>query len=122
MAESNTSVVKCWELRGCHGIQGLTAPMSEECPHARIDCYSPCPAECKYSAACSRPWHKTTSDFNLILNPDVDRMAAIKKQCYVCEHFLTHGPSVSERVSDAAHSIPDTATRDSSNSVTLHVF
>gem|GEM_PF-845934 len=113
-------VVACWAQRGCHGLKGLTDAMELECPHARQDCYSPCPAECKYTA-CSNPWHRTATDFNLILDETVDRFGAIKKNCYTCEHFLKHGPRVSDQ-SENSPVVPDAATRDSDDSFTIHLF
>ena len=112
--------VRCWEHRGCEGLMGLTHPMEEECPHNRRDCYSPCPAECKYTA-CSRPWHSKTSDFNLILDDTVDRFAAVKKNCYTCAYFLKNAPRVGERSAEGDF-VPDAATRDSDSSVTIHLF
>lgn len=121
VGESNGErFARCWEHRGCVGKMGLTDFMSEECPHSRQDCYSPCPAECKYTV-CSRPWHKTATGFDLILDPTVDRMAAIKQVCYTCEHFLKHGPRVGEGASDGRFK-PDAATKDSDSSVTIHLF
>ncbi len=118
-AEGEKRPVACWTLRGCAGLKGLTAPMEDECPHSRADCYSPCPAECQYTA-CARPWHRTATDFDLILDPTVDRMAATKKSCYTCEYFLKNGPRVGEGAS--AGPVPETATKDSSSSVTIHLF
>ena len=113
-------VKACWSLRGCHGLLGLTEAMEFECPHARTDCYSPCPAECKYTA-CSNPWHKTATDFNLILDDTVDRLSALKKNCYTCEYFLKYGPRISD-IRDDAPIVPDAATADSPDSVTIHLF
>lgn len=117
----STHIVRCWEYRGCHGLKGLTDLMEVECPHARDDCYSPCPVECKYTASCSRPWHETTGDINLVLDPSINRLAAIKKTCYVCKHFLTNGPRVGD---DSVNTgvIPETATPDANDRVTLHLF
>lgn len=112
--------VACWAYRGCSGLMGLTEPMEEECPHSRHDCYSPCPAECGYTA-CSRPWHRSTTDINLIFDETVDRMAALKKNCYTCSYFLTHGPRIGEGEGFEAP-IPDTATKDSESAVTIHLF
>ncbi len=112
--------VACWNLRGCAGLMGLVAPMQEECPHSRTDCYSPCPTECQYTV-CERPWHRTSSDFNLILDPTVDRMVAVKKSCYTCEYFLKNAPRVGEGASDGAL-VPDAATKDAAGGVTIHLF
>lgn len=117
---SDASPVQCWTLRGCSGLMGLEVALELECPHSRADCYNPCPAECSYTA-CSRPWHRMTSDINLIFDETVDRQAAIKKTCYTCAYFLKHGPRIHERVSDGV-SAPDTATKDSDSRVTIHLF
>lgn len=112
--------VACWAHRGCEGLMGLSAPMEDECPHSRSDCYAPCPEECKYTA-CRRPWHRTASDFNLILDPTVDRMAAIKRSCYSCEYFLKNGPRLDERGPES-RVVPEQATKESDGSVTIHLF
>lgn len=119
-ARLNHEPVACWAHRGCEGLMGLTRPMEQECPHSRDDCYAPCPAECGFTT-CTRPWHASTSDVGLILDPTVDRKAAIKKNCYTCSYFLTHGPRVGERASDES-AIPETATSDSAENVTIHLF
>ena len=115
------SSARCWETRGCDGLMGLTGPMSEECPHCRDDCYNPCPGECHYASSCDRPTHKVATDINLILDPSVDRYAAIKRTCYTCEFFLKHGPRVGEVVRDD-FVVPQTATSDSDSSVSIHCF
>lgn len=112
--------VRCWEKRGCYGITGLSDPMVEECPHARQDCYSPCPIDCVYAARCPRPWHKVATSVDLMLDVTVDRSAAIKKACQICEHFLTYGPRVGEDGSHA-NELPDRATT-SNDRVTVHFF
>lgn len=112
--------VACWTLRGCSGLMGLEDALENECPHSRSDCYNPCPAECSYTA-CTRPWHRMTSDINLIFDETVDRRAAIKKTCYTCAYFLTNGPRVDS--SDCSGSQePDAATLDSNSRVTIHLF
>ena len=112
--------VACWSLRGCSGLMGLEQALELECPHSRSDCYNPCPTECGYTA-CVRPWHKMTSNIDLIFDETVDRRAAIKKSCYTCEYFLKHGPRVQEGTLSGS-SVPDTATADSDSKVTIHLF
>lgn len=108
----------CWETRGCYGITGLKGYLCEECPHGRIDCYSPCTIECQF-AQCDRPQHKVATDFNLLLDTTVDRSAAIKEGCRVCEFFLTHGP----RMGEVEHrEEPDRLTRNSDTNATLQMF
>lgn len=112
--------VRCWEVRGCAGVRGLTDPLIEECPHSRSDCYSPCPIDCVYAARCSRPWHKVSSSPDLLLDVTVDRTAAIKKACQICEHFLTYGPRVGEDGS-TANVLPERATAGEGRT-TVHFF
>lgn len=73
----------CWQQRGCDD------EMQGRCPHNTPG--ESCPMECHF-AACDRPTHKPVTDINLMLNPDIDREAAVKEVCRMCEHFLTHGP------------------------------
>ena len=115
-----TQQKRCWELRGCDGIMGLCAPMSEECPHSRSDCYNPCPSECHYTS-CSRPTHVVATDINLILDDTVDRFAAIKQSCYMCEFFLKHAPRVGE-IDRSQTLVPETAISDSDSSVSIQCF
>ena len=110
----------CWSFRGCHGLKGLVEDMEVECPHARTDCYNPCPSECYYTY-CTNKWHRATSDFNLLLDDTVDRSAAIKRNCYTCEYFLLHGPRVSDGCRDLPV-VPDSASSQSSHDVTIHLF
>ncbi len=112
--------IACWSHRGCEGVPGVGGTMEEECPHNRQDCYSPCPQECNYTV-CSRPWHHTTSDIDLILDTTVDRYAAVKRNCYMCEHFLKYGPRVGSQKS-GENVIPETATSEGSDDVTIHLF
>lgn len=111
----------CWSFRGCHGLRGLVEDMESECPHARRDCYNPCPSECFYTA-CTNKWHRTTSDFNLLLDDSVDRSAAIKRNCYTCEYFLVHGPRLGQDESIDWPLVPGSASSDSSHDVTIHLF
>ncbi len=113
-----TPKIRCWEHRGCEGIVGLNDELSQECPHGRTDCYSPCTIECQF-AQCRNPWHKVATDFNLLLDTTVDRSAAIKEGCRACEFFLKYGP----RIGEVEHrERPDTATLNASDSVTLQIF
>ncbi len=109
---------RCWERRGCEGITGLEGPLSEECPHGRTDCYSPCTLECQF-AQCHRPTHKVATDFGLLLDTTVDRSATIKEGCRVCEFFLKNGP----RIGEVEHrERPDTLTRNTDSNATLQIF
>lgn len=110
--------IRCWEHRGCEGITGLVDELSSECPHGRTDCYSPCTIECQF-AQCDHPWHKVSSDFNKLLDTTVDRSAAMKEGCRVCEFFLTYGP----RVGEVEHrDAPDDLHRNSETNVTINFF
>ena len=75
----------CWEMRGCDD------EMQSRCPHNIPG--EPCPADCHF-AACHRPTHKVATDFNVLLNPDLDYGASVKQVCRVCEFFLTNGPGI----------------------------
>ena len=77
----------CWELRGCD------EEMQSRCPHNTPG--EACPMECHY-AACDRPTHASTTDLDLLLNPDRDYSAAVKEVCRLCEHFLKNGPELAE--------------------------
>lgn len=85
----------CWEMRGCADDQ----EMLERCPH-NVPCEL-CPADCHF-AACFRPTHKVATDFNLLLNPQLDYDAGIKEICHFCEFFLTHGPCLTSETSHAS--------------------
>ena len=77
------SLKKCWEQRGCD------SEMQSRCPHNQPG--EPCPADCQF-AACFRTAHKVATDFNIILNPDLNYEAAVKQVCRICENFLLNGP------------------------------
>ena len=81
-------MAQCWERRGCD------EEMMSRCPHNIPG--EPCPADCRF-AACTRSTHEVCQDFNKLLNPERDYDAAIKEVCRFCEHFLEHGPNVSDR-------------------------
>ena len=74
----------CWEQRGCD------AEMQSRCPHNTPG--EPCPAECHF-AACERPTHVITTDFELLFRPDLDREVSVKDICSFCEFFLKNGPA-----------------------------
>ena len=38
-----------------------------------------------------------------MLNPERDYDAAVKEVCRFCEHFLVHGPDMSERSAEERH-------------------
>ncbi|VWM05225.1 Uncharacterised protein [Collinsella sp. AK_207A] len=85
-------VVMCWTVRGCAGLWGPTgASMEDDCPHNVPGRYSPCPSTCAYTR-CQRPWHREATSVWDLLDPDVDRMGAIKEECRHCLHFIHHGP------------------------------
>lgn len=79
----------CWEIRGCEGPNNNF----DHCPHYMKG--SICPKDCQFSW-CERKTHKATTDIMLLLDPDVDRRAAIKEYCYSCEFFLKHAPRMAE--------------------------
>ena len=81
-------MAQCWERRGCD------EEMMSRCPHNIPG--EPCPCDCRF-AACTRSTHEVCQDYNKLLNPERDYDAAIKEVCRFCEHFLEHGPNVSDR-------------------------
>lgn len=84
--------VQCWTVRGCAGIWGPTGDyMEDACPHNIPDRYSPCPSTCAYTR-CQRPWHREAVTLDDLLDPDVDRMQAIKEECRHCLYFIKRGP------------------------------
>lgn len=78
-------MAKCWETRGCDD------EMQSRCPHNVPG--APCPADC-LNTMCDRPTHHTVDPLDALMNPDVDRSAAIKEVCLFCEFFLTNGPKI----------------------------
>lgn len=84
--------IQCWTVRGCAGIWGPTGDyMEDSCPHNIPDRYSPCPSTCAYTR-CQRPWHREAVTLDDLLDPDVDRMQAIKEECRHCLYFIKRGP------------------------------
>lgn len=81
----------CWEMRGCDD------EMQSRCPHNQPG--EPCPADCHY-AACHRETHAVATDFELLLNPELDYEASVKEVCRFCEFFLSRGPALADRASD----------------------
>jgi hypothetical protein len=75
----------CWELRGCDD------EMQSRCPHNIPG--EPCPPDCHY-AACSRPTHDPVNPLDALMNPEIDRQAAIKTVCRTCRFFLSRGPKI----------------------------
>jgi len=73
--------------------RGCDPEMWERCPHAVPGVFSPCPADCCYTA-CDKPQHKVATDLDILLDPNVDRRAAMKEQCMFCEFFLTTAPRI----------------------------
>ena len=85
----------CWTIRGCEGSENNYG----HCPHAMLN--GRCPVDCAFTE-CDRPTHKVASGL-MLLDPDIDRSAAIKECCCICEFFITHGPKIKQA---------DTATED----------
>lgn len=83
----------CWEMRGCDD------EMQSRCPHNQPG--EPCPADCHY-AACHRETHAVATDFELLLNPELDYEASVKEVCRFCEFFLTNGPAHADRTGDSS--------------------
>ncbi|MDR0350387.1 MAG: hypothetical protein LBH64_02405 [Coriobacteriales bacterium] len=79
------STASCWQERGCD------AEMASRCPHATSSADGLCVAECAYTA-CQRGQRKVTANFMLLLDPSVDRTAAIKENCLNCVFFLQNAP------------------------------
>ncbi|MEF9925522.1 MAG: hypothetical protein RR917_04315 [Eggerthellaceae bacterium] len=81
------ATASCWALRGCD------EEMMDRCPHNIPG--EPCPADCHF-AACHRGTHKVATDFNLLLNPELNYNASVKEVCHFCEFFLKNGPAATE--------------------------
>jgi hypothetical protein len=81
------SALSCWSVRGCD------EEMWSRCPHAVSSVDGVCPAECCYTV-CQRRQHQLTTSIDLLLDPTVDRFAAIKENCHNCAFFLTNAPRV----------------------------
>lgn len=79
-------MAKCWEQRGCD------EEMQRECPHC-IEYFDNCPTKCAF-ATCDRPSYELTIDPELVFDPTVDRLKAIKDGCTFCAFFLHNGPRV----------------------------
>lgn len=65
--------------------------MASRCPHATASTDRLCVTSCYYTN-CPRPQYKHVRDLDLLLDPTVDRSAAIKEPCTYCEFFLLNGP------------------------------
>ena len=87
-------MAKCWETRGCD------AEMMERCPH-NIEGL-PCPADC-LNTHCTRPTHTMVDALDALMNPDVDRSAAIKEVCLLCKFFLENGPLLEGAATSEPH-------------------
>lgn len=81
--------MNCWEIRGCDGDQENFG----HCPHTMLG--GRCPVDCAYTV-CERPQHKQADVLDL-LDPDVDRMAAVKEYCNTCAFFIKNGPRLADR-------------------------
>jgi len=79
----------CWEIRGCDGPENCY----DWCPHYELN--GKCPVDCQFTF-CERPTYKRATSIELILDPDVDRNAAIKEYCATCEFFIKHGPRLNK--------------------------
>lgn len=77
---------KCWEIRGCEG----DANNYDHCPHAMLG--GRCPVDCAF-AECTRPQRKQ-ADVLELLEPTVDRSAAVKEYCCTCSFFLKNAPRI----------------------------
>lgn len=88
----------CWTQRGCD------EEMWSTCPHAVSD-WDMCPARCAFSV-CDRPTHEKTFDPEILFDPSVDRMKAIKENCTFCTFFLTHGPRYEPQSGDGEEAAP----------------
>lgn len=93
MNDRETCKAFCWQARGCD------EEMQSRCPHNVPG--EPCPAECHF-AACGRPTHKVSRDFEVLLNPELDYGAAVKQVCCFCEFFLTRGPRLEDGLNSPA--------------------
>lgn len=80
-------MAKCWEQR-CNDEEHMS-----RCPHNLAN--DLCPAEC-WNADCFRPTHVVSTDYDLLLNPDLDFDSAVRECCHFCEFFLKNGPKKSE--------------------------
>ena len=47
-----------------------------------------------------RETHAVATDFELLLNPELDYEASVKEVCRFCEFFLEHGPSTADRADE----------------------
>ena len=79
-------MAKCWERRGCDD------DMQSHCAHA-TEFKDNCPTKCVF-ANCDRSTHEISMDPEKIFSVTVDRQAAIRDICTLCEFFLTNGPKV----------------------------
>ncbi len=77
--------MKCWEVRGCD------EEMWSRCPHFTSSTDGLCPNECRYTI-CDRATRAIATDFNLLLDPTVDRTVTVKEACLHCSFFLKKAP------------------------------
>lgn len=73
----------CWDKRGCD------EEMQSRCPHNTPG--ELCPPDCHF-AACLLPTHTVATDFEVLLNPAIDREVCVKEICRFCDFYLTKGP------------------------------
>jgi len=75
----------CWQKRGCD------EEMASRCPFATSSADNVCSASCYY-ANCVLQQRSFPSNLDILLDPTVDRSAAVKEPCTSCEFFLLNGP------------------------------
>ncbi|MDR2673065.1 MAG: hypothetical protein LBC35_07305 [Coriobacteriales bacterium] len=98
--QSSAQKGACWQIRGCD------QKMASTCPHAIASSDGRCTFDCYYTL-CSRPQHKLATNLDVLLDPTVDRLAAIKEICTTCEFFLRNGPRVDSRLDLRLNPKPD---------------
>jgi len=79
----------CWQQRGCD------EELASRCPHAISSTDGLCVTGCYYTN-CGRKQYRIATDLDILLDPTVDRSAAIKEPCTYCEFFLLNGPRLAQ--------------------------
>jgi hypothetical protein len=74
--------------------------MASVCPHATASVDGRCVIGCYYTN-CSNPQYRVATSLDLLLDPSVDRNAAIKESCTYCEFFLRYGPRLGQLCLDS---------------------
>ncbi|MBQ9069659.1 MAG: hypothetical protein IJ131_11520 [Eggerthellaceae bacterium] len=80
-------MMNCWQQRGCD------EEWQSRCPHNTPG--ERCPADC-LNTHCTRPTYEAVSALDALMNPNIDRSAAVKESCMFCRFFLEHGPLLAE--------------------------